>query len=701
MRLKIIALSFVFLLVLNILLTSTVGAVENLEKIAESADYGGTILGICHDNTYTYCVGVTTKKIYQLYTENLTKKAESIAYGGTVYSVATDGTYVYMGGDTTFKVYQFWTSNMTKKTESANYGGIINALSLDSTGTYIYAGGSATKKVYQYWTSNMSKKAESGDYGGTIQTLSINGSYIFGGGATTNKVYQYWTSNLSKKAESLSYGGAIERIASTATYVYAGGGTTKKVYQYWTSNLTKKAESADYGATVRDIVANITYVWAAGDTTARIYQYWISNMSKKAQSELYGGNIRCLDMDSYYLYAGGETTKKVYKYWRGVGSWTGLTINVYDEETNTAITGYNVTVVNYDGSAAYVDHSCINPTFVDPSICPQGQNIRILVTCANYSSRVYLMDITNISMASLYVYLPRANRSNYYILQILNELNDPQENATVGIKRYINTSFEYYNITNSLTDSNGVFGVYLIPNNFYIVNIIKEGYETKYADYIPDPYYFGLYYPKTYILSTPAAEEIKNYSFFEGLSLKGTMYSNNTLKIIYIDTLNETINGTFFTYNQYNFTNTLESTNYTINGTFTFWVRNINTSRTYIVRANINHSEIGYITGSMLIISINYTSLTNLTEKIEGNLTDIFGSFDLGYIKFFIVYLPFIGLVCLGGAGHTALGVIGGGLWLSFSSVYFSLPSTLIVVAPFVIAIGIILFIVKGGEGKV
>ena len=53
------------------------------------------------------------------------------------------------------------------------------------------------------------------------------------------------------------------------------------------------------------------------------------------------------------------------------------------------------------------------------------------------------------------------------------------------------------------------------------------------------------------------------------------------------------------------------------------------------------------------------------------------------------------------GRSHPGFGVIGGGLWLGFSGVFLEMPVQLLLIVPFIVAIGIILMIVKGGETKV
>ena len=80
------------------------------------------------------------------------------------------------------------------------------------------------------------------------------------------------------------------------------------------------------------------------------------------------------------------------------------------------------------------------------------------------------------------------------------------------------------------------------------------------------------------------------------------------------------------------------------------------------------------------------------------NLQSNFGDFDLGYVNFFFMFIPFLAIVGLSAAGqkkHVGGGLIMGSLYLGFSgSVIFG---TYWVFVPVLIAIGFILMIVKGG----
>jgi len=76
-----------------------------------------------------------------------------------------------------------------------------------------------------------------------------------------------------------------------------------------------------------------------------------------------------------------------------------------------------------------------------------------------------------------------------YILQVVGPQGEftspPVDEAKIYIKRYMNTTGKFENVSILLTDANGQADVYLIPGVLYKLVITKTGYETEYADYIP------------------------------------------------------------------------------------------------------------------------------------------------------------------------------------------------------------------------
>jgi predicted Rdx family selenoprotein len=273
---------------------------------------------------YIFSAGYGLNKVYKYYADTLGKVAESENYGGTVVAIVTDDDFVYAAGWITQKIYKYRKSDLVKVAESADYGGVIEVLAIDDQ--YIYAGGQTTKKVYKYNKSDLVKVAESGDYGGTIRALLVDDDYVFAGGYdTTQKLYKYDKSDMSKLAESADYGGIIRAIADDDTYIYCGGdnGSTQKVFKLAKNDLSKAAESSAYATLCRAIIEDTSYIYAAGWDDEKIYKLNKSDLTKAAESAAFGGVIEALAEDDTYLYAGGQTNQKIYKYLKSDMSFVG------------------------------------------------------------------------------------------------------------------------------------------------------------------------------------------------------------------------------------------------------------------------------------------------------------------------------------------------------------------------------------------
>ena len=93
-----------------------------------------------------------------------------------------------------------------------------------------------------------------------------------------------------------------------------------------------------------------------------------------------------------------------------------------------------------------------------------------------------------------------------YYIQVINEYDQPVEDARVDIKKYINTTDTYLNISVLVTDGNGYVSLYFIPNKHYKLFITKTGYENEISEFFPDPDFYGVYHPKVVKIYTSELE---------------------------------------------------------------------------------------------------------------------------------------------------------------------------------------------------
>lgn len=171
---------------------------------------------------------------------------------------------------------------------------------------------------------------------------------------------------------------------------------------------------------------------------------------------------------------------------------TGLQISCYDEATYANIT-FNVKLSNMNGSEVYENTGCTNPHIINASLCPQGNNIQIIVSATGYYTRVYMMDIED-ERYYINTFLPKTTNTSLYtfrIIEIVETEYSPYErvieDALVIIKKYVNTTGIYETVYSLYTDASGYVHVYLESLTDYKVFLTKTGYNTSISNYIPQP----------------------------------------------------------------------------------------------------------------------------------------------------------------------------------------------------------------------
>jgi len=377
-----------------------------------------------------------------------------------------------------------------------------------------------------------------------------------------------------------------------------------------------------------------------------------------------------------------------------------ITLNVYNESNTSEELTFNIFVTNQSGSETYYDEICTNPYNCYYNLIPTGNKISFLISSAGYYPRQFYMNIDTSVNYEVNVYLAPLS-ANLYFMNVIDEYSEPVEDVFLVIKRYIDDTGQYENMTSLYTDGIGQCSAYLLPDVQYKVYLNKTGYYDKTDDWIPDPTYFGIYYPKYFTIYHLDYNITPDYDPWDYITFEGWMYTNGSIKINYEDVLTGTINATFYTYeiNGSDMSSTLVSTNNTTNDDFVFWVYGINANRMHCIYLYLNHTILGYQILHICLSPVNITDNINETD-IENKIVDVFGDFTLGYVNFFFVFLPAIFLLVVPGHFHPGIGILAAGMWLGFGSLYFGLPSIITILAPFLMMIGTILMVVKGGASK-
>lgn len=375
--------------------------------------------------------------------------------------------------------------------------------------------------------------------------------------------------------------------------------------------------------------------------------------------------------------------------------WGFAKVYVFNESDGTKIDGWDIFIKNNDASSTYNDTGCDNGKVINVSEFPIGNPITVQVNHTDYDTRNLQFDLEDMNYRwyNITFYLPPVNTTNLYLIVIIDEYEQRVDDAYVQISKFISTTGEFEMLGARYTDGNGEAVFYLEPEILYNVNISKTGYITENNDYYPDPDYYGMYYPKTFKISTtPIVVNITG--FWDVVTFNGTMHNNNTIHVIYEDSLTNTTNTKFLTYELFNTTLSLNATNTTTNNTFDFWITGINISRMHQVILYLNHTNIGFTKQSILISPLRTPKYSK--SAIETAISNVAGTFTLGYVNFFFIFLPAIVVLVLFNPSHSYIGIIGSGFYIGFTSLYFTIPEELFLSIPFIIGLGLLLAVIKG-----
>lgn len=379
---------------------------------------------------------------------------------------------------------------------------------------------------------------------------------------------------------------------------------------------------------------------------------------------------------------------------------SGLIISVYNESDLSAITDWWVFISNKEGTETYNESYCNNPHSILNASMPTGDDVMIVINATGYRTRVYYMDIESGSIQSFNAFLPPLSTPSVTILchfYVIDELSNPVDNAKIAIKKYMDETFGYQNVTILLSDGYGVASAFLIENDMYKAVASKTGYDTAYADFIANE-------SQTIRLYWTTGESPEYPLFWDYITFNATMNVNGSLYINYDDSNLSTIDTTIIVYEIYNGTLTHLITRNDSSDSFYFIITGINTSRMHIAYLYFNNTANFDVTQPVQIIiyPITYFTPAITFASMEAQITAWIGE-SPGNIGWGNIIAIVLGLIFLGAFGplNAGLGVImcGGVIALmkgvfAFNNVY------LIALIPIFIILGIGWFIIKRGGEK-
>ena len=402
----------------------------------------------------------------------------------------------------------------------------------------------------------------------------------------------------------------------------------------------------------------------------------------------------------YRLYTWNST---VHEHSDGVNAPYGsLTINAFDENTSNAIPHWDCFITDQTGDNTYESLDNSNPLLIDVNDIPYGDDTIIIINstgydCHWYNSKIFVMDLEPNIPYTLDAYLSRTNETELYFFYVTSELNEPVTDATMNIKRYINDSVGYGNASIILTDANGQASIYLIPNQIYLIVISKDGYLTETSTYIPDPDYYGPYYPQEFQLLFDDTEP-DIIIFNDIIDFTASIDADGFINVTYHDQNSHTTDTTIQVFQYFNGTRSLNNTDTrTGDHSFTYSSSGYNTSMAHTIVLYLNHSDLGFEHVSIFLFPIVSTMVENTIENYWDN---VFGSWDLGYARTFLVFVPCIFFLVVFGAAHVGLGVLVSGLYLGFTTQFLDITGGIefVTLASLLAVAGIVMIIVKRGR---
>ena len=313
-------------------------------------------------------------------------------------------------------------------------------------------------------------------------------------------------------------------------------------------------------------------------------------------------------------------------------NWTASWINCYNETDGTNVTCWDIEISNADGSQVYYTNCTNNSLIINISSLPSGDDVVFYFSAEGYESRLYVMDVEDV--VNLDAYLPpieyEGDEATEYLLHILDDFDNPIDEAKVEIRRYVDG--EYESVLSELTDGNGDVTVYLITDAHYKIVISKTDYTTATADYVPT----AEVRTKTFILSIPDTEPQDEDIPQEHINFTGE-FGGGTLYVNFSCDLSTVIGTTLYVYETDVSTGSETLFNTSSTTSTDSWnniITGINTNNSYRVVVVYNHSLWGSQT---IFLIVNPIYSPPITQDETDTLFDLnYGGNPFGWSNFFL-----------------------------------------------------------------
>lgn len=449
---------------------------------------------------------------------------------------------------------------------------------------------------------------------------------------------------------------------------------------------------------------NLTYVHSDGDGDGDIqykYSYGPDNFNGAYDGDYSIGRDLCIEIYTGNIGLGGD-----------------VNISVYNESNLTeSLVGWSVTIVNkVTGFIEYTLNDCTNPTIINTTDIGLGKRYFIIEN-ESYYPRTYYGDIQPFVNYTLDAYLAPISESQIYCLRVIEDLTDygeeiPIPDAHVIIRKYINATVGYINISNTFTDYMGITYVALIPGETYHFWISKTGYQSEYTHFIIAENKDDCYTFKLEINFTGGYSWDK---WYQNITLLTEMVSAGYLQdgnvtVYYLDHNYSTIDTDCYLYEIFNDVTTYKNYSHNVSNEVSLRFGEINTTRTHLIYFWYNNtaSFIDQISPVVIVLdpihiyrgSRTRFSFDERTKAIIGPL--LINGVDVGWHNALALIIGFA-LLCLFGPFHVGISLIASGAGIGLTNGIFGLwltdsfPVLLITLMPIFIMLGVLHIRISGG----
>lgn len=397
--------------------------------------------------------------------------------------------------------------------------------------------------------------------------------------------------------------------------------------------------------------------------------------------------------------------------------WGAIKMQCYDESNYTALT-FSVLITNETLVTTYLE-DITNGYLVDLNDIPFGEDTIFYVSSDDYNSRTYYYDLEVNTFYNFSFFLPYAlvdeddpdydpdnvTYSHLYRFIVNNEIGYPLEDAKIEALLYLNETGEWETTSISYTGANGQSDIYLLAGQgiLYNMRISLDGYDTQINEFTPDPDYYGVYYPTTYVLVRTAVDIPDIVTGFDIIDWDAYYISgdNTTMYISYEDSTGNTTAGEISIYR--NGTDFVYSYSFTSSSFDITWTLGNHSLYDYNVLLNISgHPDItgGYFNDTRIVSRYEtpHEHKINTAWALEVDFVEILGENPMGWLNLVIFFFGIFILVSLGrqwaGVGIIALGGI-----LFVFELIIGLPGFTLLqltVIPFFLLYGVLAQIAKG-----